>query len=82
MIVLPIDPARNYALMDAEALLRYHDLAVSEATVRRYCPAAEYDRATGRPLYDNLLALDLLAGIQARPYRTGKKLGKRDRRVA
>jgi hypothetical protein len=36
MIVLPIDPARNYALMDAEALARYHDLPVSESTIRRY----------------------------------------------
>lgn len=80
--MLPIDPARNYALMDAEALLRYHDLGVSEATVRRYCPPAEYDPGTRAPLYDNLLALSLLAGIQGRPGRVGKKLGKTDRRVA
>jgi hypothetical protein len=82
MIVVPIDPAKNYALMDAEALTRYHDLPVSESTIRRYCPAAEYDAESGRPLYDNLLALSLLAGIEGRPERVGKKLGKRRGRVA
>jgi hypothetical protein len=82
MIVVPIDPARNYALLDAEALVSLHGLAVSESTIRRYCPAAEYDPESGRPLYDNLLALTLLAGIEGRPERVGKKLGRRRGRVA